>query len=161
MVGEWTTRVDVKASVVLTLETAALAGLLTLHGDGGASGPAHGFRLALFLAGACCLFAGALSAMLVVLPRMRGRHMPGETADNFVYFGHARTWDPARLARALHGDVLPVLTRDIVVGSSIAWRKHRLLQLSIALAMAGGLLLFLALVTSFPSAFPSDAGHPR
>lgn len=140
--GDWTARVDVKASVVLTLELACLAGLLTLSGEGLLPRASHGFAFVLLWCGTGFLLGGAGCAVLVVVPRMRARHMRAETPDNFVYFGHLRSWDPARLGRALEGDVLPVLTREIVIASRVAWRKHRLVQCSVALAAAGGLLLF-------------------
>ncbi|MEU3193186.1 Pycsar system effector family protein [Streptomyces sp. NPDC006992] len=147
-VGEWTSRADVKASVVLALETAVLAAVFTLLVGPDGGGP--GSRILLLRVAALLLGAGALSAVLVVLPRMRGSHMSRESPDSFVYFGHLRTWNPVRLAEALHGDVLRVLTRDIVVCSAIAWRKHRMLQLSIGLAAAGGSLLLCAELAPIP-----------
>ncbi|MFI1946809.1 Pycsar system effector family protein [Streptomyces virginiae] len=143
-VAEWTGRVDTKASVVLTLEMAVLAGLVTLS-TGGRGLPGD-IRPGLFWCGALLFVAAAACAVMVVMPRMRARHVPGEAATNFVYFGHLRLWDPAALAGALTSGVLEVLVRDIVACSAIAWRKHRLLQLSIVIASAGGLLLLLALV---------------
>ncbi|WP_433402558.1 Pycsar system effector family protein [Streptomyces sp. CA-146814] len=143
-VAEWTGRVDVKASVVLTLEIAILAGLVTVSTEGDMR--MTGVRLVLLLAGACLLVAAVVSAVLVLMPRMRARKVRDEVAADFVYFGHLRLWDPVRLAEALQQDVLPVVTRSIVVNSDIAWRKHWLLRLSIVLALAGGLPLLLALL---------------
>ncbi|ARF74877.1 hypothetical protein B7C62_23565 [Kitasatospora albolonga] len=142
--GEWTARVDVKASVVLTLEIAILAGLVTVSTEGDLS--VGGARLVLLVAGACFLVAAVVSAVMILMPRMRVRRMRDEAPHDFVYFGHLRLWDPVALAEALGHDVLNALTRSIVINSRIAWRKHWLLRLSIILALAGGLLLLLGLL---------------
>ncbi|MBW1597406.1 Pycsar system effector family protein [Streptomyces sp. JJ38] len=143
-VAEWTGRVDVKASVVLTLEIAILAGLVTVSTEGDMA--VRGARLVLLWAGTCLLVASVVSSVMVLMPRMRARSVRAEASRDFVYFGHLRLWDPVRLAEAMKHDVLNVLTRSIVVNSGIAWRKHWLLRVSIALAMAGGILLLLALL---------------
>lgn len=152
-VAEWTGRVDVKASVLLTLEMAVLVGLVTLTTS--SRGAPNGALAGPLWAGALFVAAGVICAVLVVMPRMRGRRMAAEAADNFIYFGHLRLWDPVRLAEAFHRDALDVLARDVVVNSGIAWRKHRLLQLSIAFALAGVLLLLLALLLGSGAARPS------
>lgn len=42
-IGEWTARVDAKASFALTLESAALAGIVALSDDGHLFGDLHGW----------------------------------------------------------------------------------------------------------------------
>ncbi|MFF3942090.1 Pycsar system effector family protein [Streptomyces phaeofaciens] len=146
--GEWTARVDTKASFALTLEAAALAAVTAL-----ASGGGLGLRtlpvvlLVVFVAGLLSLLGAICCAMLVVAPRTRGESTAAEAADNFVYFGHLRHWDPEGLRRALTTrDPLPMLSRQLVVMSRIAWRKHRWVELSFALSGLGGVLLCLALL---------------
>ncbi|MFF3320735.1 Pycsar system effector family protein [Streptomyces sp. NPDC002889] len=148
--GEWTARVDTKASFALTLETAALVGIAGLVTSG--SFPVRaldGPLLVMFVAALLSVLASALFAVLVVLPRMRGRQAEAEAPYNFVYFGHLRHWDPERLQEALcERDPLPMLSRQLVTMSRIVWRKHRCVELSFLLAVAGVGLLVLLLFLS-------------
>ena len=53
-----------------------------------------------------------------------------------MFFGHLRHWNSDNLAKALsERDILPVLSRQIVNMSCIAWGKHRSVQLSLALLL--------------------------
>ncbi|MEV5242938.1 Pycsar system effector family protein [Streptomyces cinnamoneus] len=146
-IGEWTTRVDAKASFALTLESAALAGIVALSGDGHRFSHLHGYgaRGPLW-AGALLILTAAVLAILVVAPRLRSaRKLESEAPQNFIYFGHLQFWDPADLIQKLQQeDTLPVLSTQLVNMSKIAWRKHRLVQLSFLLAAIGGALVFIA-----------------
>jgi hypothetical protein len=146
-VGEWTGRVDAKASFALTLESAALAGIVALSDNGHRFSHLHGYgaRVPLWI-GAALILAGAALAILVVAPRLRKKKtLVAEASDHFVYFGHLQFWDPSALAQKLEQqDMLPVLSTQLVNMSKIAWRKHRFVQLSFALAALGGVLVFIA-----------------
>ncbi|WP_326844569.1 DUF5706 domain-containing protein (plasmid) [Streptomyces sp. NBC_01558] len=146
-IGEWTGRVDAKASFALTLESAALAGIIALSDNGHRFSRLHGYgaRLPLW-AGAGLILAGAVLAILVVAPRLRkGALLKQEAPQNFIYFGHLQYWDPTALTQKLaREDILPILSNQLVNMSKIAWRKHRFVQLSFLLAAAGGILVFIA-----------------
>lgn len=150
-IGEWTWRVDAKASFALTLESAALAGIVALSDDGHRFSRLHGYgaRVPLW-AGAVLILAGAVLAALVVVPRLRKvKLLKNEAPDNFIYFGHLQYWDPATLAEKLAQDnTLPILSNQLVNMSKIAWRKHRFVQLSFLLAAVGGVLVFIAGLTA-------------
>ncbi|WP_406466462.1 Pycsar system effector family protein [Streptomyces sp. NBC_01594] len=145
--GEWTARVDAKASFALTLESAALAGIVALSDKNRLFANLTGFTARGPLwAGVLLILAGAVLAILVVAPRLRSkRKLRTEFGQNFIYFGHLQFWEPATLAQKLQDqDMLPVLSTQLVNMSKIAWRKHRFVQLSFLLAALGGVLVFIA-----------------
>jgi Pycsar effector protein len=148
--ADWPGKVDGKASFMLTLETAVLAGVLALRVQGGflhdlntqTSGLAYAVARAL-------LAAGIVLAALAVAPSLNVRSKLKVTAkDNYVYFGHLRHWNPNRLPAKLAEDPLPVLSRQLVVMSKIAWRKHVLIVWSMIIAGAGALAATFAVLTN-------------
>ncbi|MEU6673454.1 Pycsar system effector family protein [Streptomyces sp. NPDC046925] len=145
-IGEWTARVDAKASFALTLQSAAIAGILALSSDGHPLADLHGGgALTLLWCGIVLVMVGAVFAMLVVVPRLRAPKMLTEAPDNFIYFGHLMHREPGELALALQQkDPLPVLTHQLIMMSRIAWVKHRHVQWSFLCFLAGVLLVFLA-----------------
>lgn len=144
--GEWTARVDAKASFALTLQTAALAGILALSSDGHRLDDLHGWMpLTLLWSGTVLVMAGAVFAMLVVVPRLRAAHIRDEAPDNFIYFGHLMHRAPEELTTALQQhSPLPVLSRQLIAMSRITWAKHRHVQWSFLSFLAGAFLVFLA-----------------
>ncbi|MEU6404109.1 Pycsar system effector family protein [Streptomyces sp. NPDC046985] len=144
--GNWTAKADAKASFALTLDSAASAGVIALSSDDHVFAHLHGWGArSLLWSGTALIIVSGLFAMLVVIPRMRARAMEAEAASNFIYFGHLMHRHTDELARTLEEtDVLPVLSRQLIVMSKIAWDKHRHVQLSFAAFGAGVTLAFLA-----------------
>ncbi|NWF30271.1 hypothetical protein HW130_29135 [Streptomyces sp. PKU-EA00015] len=99
-----------------------------------------------FTLGRVLILAGAVLAILVVVPRLRSRSaLEQEAGQSFIYFGHLQFWKPTDLEAALQQqDILPVLSNQLINMSKIAWRKHRFVQLSFLLAAVGGGFVFLA-----------------
>src|SRR3712207_62647 len=90
-------------------------------------------------------FVLTIESALLVKPRVRRRDMADEWRDNFVFFGHRQSWRPEDLEAALaERSVLPVLTRQLVNMSKIAWRKHLLVEVSMLCAVVGTALVSLA-----------------
>ena len=88
------------------------------------------------------LSVAVLCAAAAVVPQIRGRLARRNWQDNFIYFGHLRSWTPRNLEEALLDmELLPVLTRQLVAMSKIAWIKYRLVQVSLILAVLGALLI--------------------
>lgn len=141
--ADWTGKVDAKAAFAFTVESAALATLtaaLSAAPDTALGRLRAGAPASLLAVGASLLALAVLLAALAVVPRMRGRRTRSLSMGDFIYFGHVRHWEPDRLAAALRDtDPLPALSRQLVVMSQVAWRKHRLVQLSFAAAAAGTL----------------------
>jgi hypothetical protein len=150
LLDTWTGKVDNKASIVLAIESAAFAFIVTqtakgkVFADPGGVG-AWVLRLALAL-----LLVAIGLALLVVLPQLDRRQSTKDWAANSIYFGHLRHWDPDELAkqlpdRASHQS--EQLAKQMVTMSKIAWRKHVWLQGSlVALTAAVALLLMVAVV---------------
>ncbi|WP_166022165.1 Pycsar system effector family protein [Streptomyces chilikensis] len=140
--AEWTRTIDAKASFALAMESAALAGLVTLRGDGRVLGDVSGaVPVALLWAGALLLGLSAVLAVAAVVPRQdRGEAVTARPGD-IVYYGHLRHWEPEELVVQLtQQDPLPTLSRQLVRMSRILWKKQRLVRLSLAAAVAGALV---------------------
>ncbi|MFE4453560.1 Pycsar system effector family protein [Streptomyces sp. NPDC056796] len=146
--NESTRAVDAKASFALALESAALAGIAALAGDGRALDRVSGPAAFVLWAGVVLIGLSAILAVLVVLPRHNGQgRSPAPGPDEFLFYGHLRHWAPDDLAGRLAGtDALPTLSRQLVVISAITWTKHRRVQQSLLAAVAGSLLVAAALV---------------
>ena len=143
---DWTGKVDSKASFTLTIQSAVLAGIVTLTGTGH---HLHGLRGAtvdgFFWVGIAVLILGVLASASVVAPRVRRNKMGEEWRQNFIFFGHLKDWEPDDLTAALsQRDILPVLSRQLVVMSKIAWQKHEQVQISMWSGAFGTLLVFVA-----------------
>lgn len=140
---DWTTRVDTKAGLAFTIESATIATTVTLSSVGHLFSSFDNWKLKVLYYGglALLLLAAGLSAA-VVTPRLRRTSICAESASNFIYFGHARLWQPDDLEAALKMEsILPQLSKQIVVMARIAWDKHVKVQWSFVLAAAGAALL--------------------
>ncbi|MCX4822180.1 DUF5706 domain-containing protein [Streptomyces sp. NBC_01142] len=137
---------DTKAAFALTIESAALALTTTLSfGPSAVLGHLRTGALTLLATGTSLIGLAILLAMLVVAPRMKGSQARRLSPSDFIYFGHVRHWDPERLVETLReADPLPALSRQLVVISKVAWRKHRCMQLSLLAAAAGTVFIALA-----------------
>lgn len=142
-VSDWTKSVDSKASFVLTIEVAILAGVISLMG--GSRRLAHvqefWWNVLLYM-GIGALVVALVCVVWVVRPRTRKDKVEQEAPSNFIYFGHLNFLVPEDLERALkQEDVLPVLSRQLVTMGRIAWDKHNLLRWSLTAAMVGTALV--------------------
>lgn len=142
----WTSNVDSKASFALAIESGVVAGVIALAGDNRRLSHLSGcWAEAAFWAGIVCLVFGLLLVAAVVTPQIRSSETKTEWGHRFIFFGHLRHWNEEDLTIALkERDILPVLSHQLVVMSKIAWRKHRLLQGSMVLAIAGSALVGVA-----------------
>lgn len=142
-VVDWTGKVDTKASFSLTLESALLLGVVALfQKDRRLNVLQDWWTTSISWAGIGALIMSVFLSASVVAPRLRGGKTRKEAARSYVYFGHLRHWEPADLERELRtGDPLPVLSRQLVNMSKIAWQKHRRVQVSMGLAALGAVLV--------------------
>lgn len=140
---DWTGKVDAKASFAFALESAGLAMLVALSDKDRLFGTLEGPLQNLTYFGAIfSLVLAAASAMWVVMPRLRMRYLSKEWTNNFIYFGHLKYWDSSDLPKKIkEADMLPIITKQMVGMSKIAWNKHLLVQVSMILASTGGILL--------------------
>lgn len=145
----WTGRVDTKASIVLAVESAAFAFVVTQSDPGKRFNDLHGAAYWFYLVGIVALLAAILLALRVVMPQLKRRQSAKTWRKNMIYFGHLRHWDPDDLARALERGAQPEaqLARQLVAMSTIAWKKHARLQWSLGLLVAAMALLGLSVLT--------------
>ncbi|MPQ96869.1 hypothetical protein GB931_02815 [Modestobacter sp. I12A-02628] len=143
--ADWTGKVDTKASFVLTIESALLVTIIALSSSGRRLFGLDGAALILFWFGVASIVLGVVAVAMVVKPRVRRRDVAQEWHDNYIFFGHLKSWSPAELGEALsEKPVLPVLARQLVNMSKIAWRKHLLVEVSLLCAAVGTVLVALA-----------------
>lgn len=134
----WTAKVDTKASIILALESRLLVAVGGFSKTGSLYGELVGREVLAFAVGISLLFFAVFLAGIVVKPRLRRRATAREYKNQYVYFGHLRHWEAKQLERELRtGDLLPVLSRQLIVMSKIAWQKHVLVQLSMWSALLG------------------------
>lgn len=147
--ADWTGKVDAKASFAFGLESAAIVSVVALSAKGRIFGDLSDHAAAwLYGIGLALILIGAAFAVTVVVPRLKSDMVKSTAADNFIYFGHAQHWEPDDLAVALkERELLPVISRQIVVMAEIAWQKHRWVQLSMFTGCAGGVCIVLAALT--------------
>ncbi len=142
---DWTGKVDQKASFALAVESAVLAAIITLSSDARALASLTGVGVWFYRIGVVLLIFAVGYAMRAVTPQLRGSKLKDEWEDNFIFFGHLRRWSEPELTRALQEkDLLPMLSRQLIKMSDIAWKKHRYLQRSLLLAAGGTILLVMA-----------------
>jgi Family of unknown function (DUF5706) len=143
LLGEWTGKVDSKASIVLAIESAGFAFVVTQTNKGRVFAGLDGWQLwGLRVALGCLILAVALS-LLVVLPQLNRKQSKRDWKSNTIYFGHLRHWNPGDLAKAMMASTTQPdqLARQMVAMSKIAWRKHAWLQGSLALLALAVLVL--------------------
>lgn len=147
-VTDWTGKAESKASFALAVESALLAAIISLTGGNHRLSDLNSNWLLLFFwLGLALVVAALLAVIAAVRPRLRSNNVKAEARDNFIFFGHLKSWNPEALQAALgQTDVLPMLTRQLVSMSEIAWKKHRLLQLSLTCAPIGTASIVVALL---------------
>ncbi len=145
ILSDWTGKADAKASFALTIESALLAGVIAFSNKDRPLGQLSEMRtLWLYRVGTSLLSAAVLCAAAAVIPQIRSRLARRVWRDNFICFGHLRQWNPSDLEQALsERELLPILTRQLVTMSRIAWIKYRLIQVPLTCAVAG--VFFVAL----------------
>ncbi|MGW4372720.1 Pycsar system effector family protein [Streptomyces albidoflavus] len=147
-VADLTAKADSKASFALTMQSTSLAvlGLLASSQQSAGELDSGAARLLLWC-GVLLMVGGACCAAWAISPNLRKERRGPERDDDFLYFGHVRHLEPATLEAVLRDkDPLPPLARQLVVMSEIAWIKHRRVQWSLMLAVAGCTAFALATV---------------
>ena len=143
---DWTGKVDAKASFAFGLESAAIVTTVALSAEGRIFGDLGDPTAAwLYGIGLAFILIGAVFAVTAVVPRLKSDDVKRKAPDNYIYFGHAQHWEPEDLDTALRErDIIPVISRQIVVMAEIAWQKHRWVQVSMFAGCAGGVCVVLA-----------------
>jgi hypothetical protein len=140
---DWTAKADAKAAFAFGIDSAAIAAVVVLIST---DRVLHHFLTfwpgILFIFGMIGLVGSSVASAIGVAPRLKRKDALARSATNHIYFGHARLWNPKDLeASLLEEDLLPQLTRNIVVSADISWKKHVAVTWSLWLTMAAGVLL--------------------
>lgn len=140
---DWIGRVDNKAWIALTLQSAALGIVVNLSVEDRPLASLSGSQLWLFRIGAVAVGIAAVLAAAVVYPHLGGRRRA--RSNDLIYFGHVRSLterevESGLLALTAEHEVA-MLARQLKAMSTIAWRKHQLLRASLILWLVGVLLL--------------------
>lgn len=147
----WTAKVDAKAAIVLSLETAVLVILLAAEAPHRLLGQLTGWRSAFAGLGIGVYIMAMVLAAVAVIPLMgpTKKHR-AEYGRNTIYFGHLRHWRHEDLnqwlSRMSQEDELAQLSRQLIELSRRNWHKHRSLQLSMLTALFGSALIGLAVL---------------
>ena len=145
----WVRNVDQKASIVLVLAT-ALSGVAANQalGDNGPLAHATGLKLTATIATGVFFVLAALLALFVVRPHLRPRTARRLARDGLIYFGQLKRRSAGDIETALERltttQARRDLSRQLEAHGRIAWRKHRLLQLSLDSLILGAISLALA-----------------
>src|SRR6266508_1679989 len=147
----WTAKVDGKAAIVLSLETAVLAVLFAVESPRLLLGRLVGWRSVLADTGVGLHVIAVTLAAAAVIPLLgRTRELKAQRVSDAIYFGHLRHWRHERLNEWLRrispDDQLEQLSRQLVALSRRNWRKHRNLQLSMLAALLGTALIGIAVL---------------
>ena len=149
-VMEAVTGADLKASIVATVQAAALAALLTSATSSKVTTP----NRVLFVAGIGALLAGVGTAGAAVFPRHGLRRPPPQ--EDGLHFSDLQQWQPQELAEHLASQTeyqqLEALARRLVWASGIVWRKYALLQRSLLAASVAAVMLTAAYLSSLMAA---------
>ncbi len=143
--GEWTARVDVKASILL----ASQVGLLLVAAAVASSRNLSDTPLAgvLGFIAAALLIAGGAAAAAAVYPMLENSKSGG---TDLLYFGRVRRMTGDEVIRGIRemspAEELQSLAGQLTRISKANWRKHRLLQVSIWLMGAGVAVGCIALI---------------
>lgn len=148
-IRDWTALADVKASIMLPLESAIFAFVITQSSHSRIFGRLNRWGLIAYWCGIVLILMAILSAAATIVPRLDRRKIKKAWRENFIYFGHLRHWDPQQLADRLlqlRTVDLDAISTNLITMSRVAWRKHEFLQASIALLIGAILLLVIAVL---------------
>jgi hypothetical protein len=137
--GLWGGNADVKASVLLALEGgvmyAAIAAL-----SAGRLFDGREYRV-VAAAGIIALLLAIAAGTIAIFPRLRRRDKDPEAQRQVIYFGDLRHWKAQQLSAYIGGltadEQLGVLCQQITEISALNWVKHRWVQASLVLSLAG------------------------
>jgi hypothetical protein len=145
-VMEAVTGADLKASIIATVQAAALGALLTTATPTTLTAPSR----TLFIGGVGALLAGVATAGAAIFPRHGLRRPPPQ--HDALHFSDLQQWQPAKLVEHLASQSeqqrLEALGYRLVWASKIAWRKYVCLQWSLLAAGAAAALLTAAYLLS-------------
>jgi hypothetical protein len=137
--GSWTGNADVKASVLLALEGGVMYATIAAFSAGGLLDGKEYRGLA--AAGIAALLLAIVAGTIAIFPRLGRRDKDPESGRQVIYFGDLRHWRAQQLSAYIGGlaadEQLQVICQQITEMSRLNWMKHRWVQASLVLSLAG------------------------
>jgi hypothetical protein len=145
----WANNADVKASILLALEGGGLYAIISSLGSGGLLARAGGWQHHVAdPIGMFSLLLAILAATIAIFPRLRHKARDHKRQRQAIYFGDLRRWSSTELTGYLAGltekNELDALSRQLIDMAGHNWVKHRWVQLSLFLAIAGIFIISIA-----------------
>jgi MFS superfamily sulfate permease-like transporter len=149
----WANNADVKASILLALEGGALYAVISAFGDGGLFARLGGRPYPVVGAtGILALLLAIVAATVAIFPRLGQADKDRDQRQQVIYFGDLRRWSAEDLSTHIAGlaarGELDVLSRQLTEMSQHNWVKHRWVQVSLILSIAGILTTAVAVMTA-------------
>jgi hypothetical protein len=151
--ASWANNADVKASILLALEGGALYAAISALGDGGLLARPGGLRYPVASAiGISALLLAIVAAAIAIFPRLGQRDKDRDRHRQVIYFGDLRRWNATELSSHIagltKGEELDMLSRQLTEMSRHNWLKHRWVQVSLILSLAGILTIAVSAMTA-------------
>ena len=144
----WANKADVKASILLAFEGGVLYAIISAQGKDGFLARLGGWHRPAEAAGIALLLLGISAAIVAVFPRLGRADSHRDNRHQPIYFGNLRHWKAMELKDHLAGlnqdGELDALSQQLVEMARHNWTKHRWVQMSLVLSLAGILVIAVA-----------------
>ncbi len=144
----WANKGDIKASILLAFEGGVLYAVISAQGRGGFLASLSGWHHLAEVTGIVLLLLGISAATIAVFPRLGRPDKHRDNRHHAIYFGNLRHWNARELKDHLAGldqdEELDALSQQLVEMARHNWTKHRWVQISLVLSLAGILLIAVA-----------------
>jgi hypothetical protein len=151
--ASWANNADVKASILLALEGGALYAVISARGDGDflARLGDRPYPVANAI-GILALLLAIVAAAIAIFPRLGQKDKDRDRHRQVIYFGDLRHWNARELSSHIaglaEGEERDVLSRQLTEMAKHNWVKHRWVQISLILSLAGILTIAVSTVTA-------------
>jgi hypothetical protein len=137
----WAGKADVKASILLALEAGALYAIMSALGNGGFLARSGRQPRLADTVGILLVLLAILAAAIAIFPRLGLKGESNNRQPNAIYFGDLRRWSSMQLRSYLENltehEELEALSRQLTEMGRHNWAKHRWVQISLILSLAG------------------------
>jgi len=144
----WANTGDIKASILLAFEGGALYAILSAQAKDGFLAKLSGWHHVAEVIGVVLLLFGITAAAIAVFPRLGRAAKQRDNRHQPIYFGNLRHWNAAGLKDHLAGlkqdEELDALSHQLAAMARSNWTKHRWVQVSLVLSLAGILVVAIA-----------------
>lgn len=145
----WTSRIDTKASILLTVNLVGFGALVSVLSPSSSTFRIlHGWHRLGVDSAALLVGSAALISVVVVFPLLGSRRRPAH--DGVIFFSHLRGRSADTVARQIAAltseEQIDQLARQLVAMARVNWIKYRTFQLALLISILGYVLAGLALV---------------